>query len=383
MKIVIDARMYGFENGGIGRYVVNLVSELENIDHENNYTLLLRKKHFNQLNLKNDNWEKIAVDARHYSVKEQILVTKVLNQINPDIVHFPHFNVPVFYKGNFVVTIHDLLMHKRTGKAATTLPYWLYLIKRGGYKSVFNNAVKRSQKIIVPSKFVKTQISKEYQGIAEKVSVVYEGVDDNVFRRSAVSGILRKRKIEKPYFLYVGNVYPHKNIERTIEAIAMINETSEHKISLAIVTPRNVFQKRLDEYVEKHNAKAFVHFTGYVEDDELSYLYKQAAAFVYPSKEEGFGLPGLETMANKTLLLASDIPVFREVYKDNALYFNPLDFSSIAKAMQDVLSLPRDKKVEITNKAFEFAKIYTWEKAARETLRVYESALSKVPEVST
>lgn len=365
MKIVLDARMYGLEHGGIGRYVVNLVEQLQKLDDKNDYTLLLRKGYFSQLNMP-DRWKKVLVDARHYSFKEQFSVARSLESLKPDLVHFPHFNVPVFYRGKYIVTIHDLLMHKR-GAAATTLHPMAYFIKRVGYKLVFENSIKRAHKIIVPTSFVKSEVVKAYPAVADKLEVIYEGVDESIFGGRVTSGYLRRNKIKKPYFLYVGNVYPHKNVGRLVEAAA----SAEAK--LVVVTPRNVFQKRLEEFVKSHNAQDYVHFTGYVEDRDLSTLYKNAAAFVYPSLEEGFGLPGLEAMVNKCLVLASDTPVFKEVYKDNAIYFNPMDFSSIARAMAEVLKMENDQKGKLTAKAYEFAKRYNWQETARKTLEIYNS----------
>lgn len=370
MKIVIDGRMYGMENGGIGRYVANLICELQNMDDKNSYVLLLRKEYFNRLNMP-DRWQKVLVDTRHYSFSEQIVVNRVLNRIKPDLVHFPHFNVPVLYKGKFVVTIHDLLMHKRRG-AATTLPLPVYFLKRVGYKTVFENAVNKAGVVIVPTEYVKGEVMKMYPWISAKMKVIYEGVDENIFKARVASGFIRRNRIAKPYFLYVGNVYPHKNVERLIEAACVVGK------NLVIVTPRNVFRKRLDEYVRKHDAGGLVKFTGYVEDHDLMALYRNATAFVYPSLDEGFGLPGLEAMANKCLLLASDIPVFREVYKNHAIYFNALYYGSIEKAMREALQMKDERKERMISRAFEFVKRYSWEKMARETLRVYESVVSDV-----
>jgi len=376
MKIAIDARMYGMENGGIGRYVVNLVNELQGLDKENSYTILLREKYFNQLNWQNERWEKILLDAHHYTLREQVLVTNILKKLKPDLVHFPHLNVPYFYREKYVVTIHDLLMNKRKGGESTTLPYWLFLMKKIAFNLVFKGAIRNSARIIVPTHAVKEELNRKYPGTSQKINVIYEGVDEAMYKSSSETGILSTLKIEKPYFLYVGNVYPHKNVERIVEAIASLNRKADSKITLVVVTPRNVFQKRLNEYVTKHNAAEFVKFTGFVEDNKLSYLYKHAVAFVYPSKEEGFGLPGLEAMANKCLVLASDISVFKEVYKGNTIYFNPLDFSSIERALEEALNMKRAKRTEIVTKAYEFSKRYTWEKSAQETLKVYETALS-------
>lgn len=175
MRIVIDARFYGLENAGLGRYTINLIRELALRDTKNNYFLLLRKKHFNQLKLP-DNWIQILADFGHYSLTEQIKLPGVISALKPDLVHFLHFNVPVFYRGPYVVTIHDLLMHKQKGLAATTLPAAKYFLKRLAYKTVFARAVKNAQKIIVPSLTVKKELIDYYNLSPDKIQVIYEGI---------------------------------------------------------------------------------------------------------------------------------------------------------------------------------------------------------------
>ena len=175
MRIVIDARLYGLENAGLGRYTINLINELQKLDSTNEYYVLLRKKYFNQLNLAS-NWKKILADINHYSLAEQIRLPKIIKDLKPDLVHFLHFNVPILYKGAFIVTIHDLLMHKQRGKEATTLTPSRYFLKRQGYKYVFGNAVKKAVKVIVPSQSVKDEVCYYYNLNPEKVVVTYEGI---------------------------------------------------------------------------------------------------------------------------------------------------------------------------------------------------------------
>jgi glycosyltransferase involved in cell wall biosynthesis len=176
MRILIDARLYGLEHGGPGRYVMNLLKEIEAHDIKNEYIILLRKRYFDQLNFPS-HWSKILADFRHYSLFEQLRLPILINQLKPDLVHFPHFNVPLAFKGKFVVTIHDIIMHKFTGTEATTLPAPLYFLKRIGYGKVFKKAVFDSKKIIVPSNFVKTELVNYYKISPEKVVVTYEGVN--------------------------------------------------------------------------------------------------------------------------------------------------------------------------------------------------------------
>lgn len=369
MNILIDGRLYGLENAGLGRYLINLVRELSKIDKKNNYYILLREKYFNELALP-DNWKKVKADFRHYSFVEQIKLPAIINNINPDVTHFPHFDVPFFYQGSFVVTVHDMLMHNFNGVSATTLPMLFYFLKQVAYKLDFRRAVTKSLAIIVPSKTVKSEIIDYYKINPAKITVTYEGVDEKIDGQGFIS-------VDQPYFVYSGNAYPHKNLNRLIQAIVLLNKRTPKKITLAIVSSRGVFTERLEKDTRKAHAENYVKLLGFVSDDKLGSLYKNSVGFVFPSLSEGFGLPGLEAMASGTILLASNIPVFREIYGDQALYFNELEISSIEKVMRKVLEMDskqRDKTVK-SNK--EFVKRYSWAKMATETLRVYEKAANK------
>lgn len=176
------------------------------------------------------------------------------------------------------------------------------------------------------------------------------------------------------YFVYAGNAYPHKNLGRLIEAMVLLNKSQDEPVILKMASSRNVFTKRLEKEIGKLGAERYIELLGFVPDEKLTELYKNSVAFVFPSLSEGFGLPGIEAMEAGTLVLCSDIPVFKEIYKDAAIYFNPYDFSSIEKAMQNALALGgEDRKSKIAH-AQKFVKKYSWEKMAKETLKVYENS---------
>src|SRR3989338_11314098 len=164
-KIVIDARLSGLKHAGIGRYTQMLVEHLKDL----RFTIY-------DLRI-------ISPNIRHYTLAEQIKMPIILAKEKPDLVHFPHFNVPLLYNGPFVVTIHDLLWHERIGFSATTLPKWMYLIKYLGYRMVLRHAVLKSKAIIVSSKWVKNKIVERFSEVEGKINVIYEGVSD-IFKRS-------------------------------------------------------------------------------------------------------------------------------------------------------------------------------------------------------
>jgi glycosyltransferase involved in cell wall biosynthesis len=378
MKIIIDARLYGLENAGLGRYVINLVENLKKIDEKNNYLVLLRKEYYFKLHFPK-NWQKVLFDFRHYSLGEQIFLPLVLYRNKPDLVHFPHFNVPILYFGKFVVTIHDTLMHKFANEETTTLPKFYYLIRRLGYKAVFYKAVKASSFIVVPSNFVKEDLIKIYGLNRNKIFVTYEGVDRSIFNRKR--GVRAKKVLNKyrlkpnEYFIYSGNAYPHKNLKTAIAGFKKLNKDLNRRAVFAICSSRNVFFKRLEEYIDSTKALAIVKLLGFVPDSDYKILLNHSIGFIFPSLSEGFGLPGLEAMASGTLLLASDIPVFREIYSDHAIYFNPKSSRSISDKLVEALeiSLKDDRRRnKMLKSAGDFVKKYSWFKMTQETLEVYK-----------
>jgi len=176
-------------------------------------------------------------------------------------------------------------------------------------------------------------------------------------------------KLPEKYFLYVGNAYPHKNLERLLEAFSILN--SQFSIlNLVLVGAEDYFYKRLKEKVKDISLENNVIFYGPADRKELSNLYKNAIALVFPSLMEGFGLPAVEAMAQGCLVLVSDIPVFHEVLGEAAIYFNPYDPVDMAEKMSDVLNNPQ-KYAKFKTLGPELVEGYSWQKMARQTLRVY------------
>ena len=156
----------------------------------------------------------------------------------------------------------------------------------------------------------------------------------------------------------------------------MLNQNRKEKVQLAVATSGGIFTQRLSKIINKSSAEEYVKLLNFVTDAELEELLANSCAFIYPSLSEGFGLQGLESIAAGTLVLVSDIPVFKEVYEDNVIYFNPYDFASIAKAMKDALEMDNNLRQKFIKKAQVFIKRYTWSKMAKETLKVINSSVA-------
>jgi glycosyltransferase involved in cell wall biosynthesis len=369
-KILIDARLYGLEHAGIGRYLINLIKELKKLDTKERFIILLRKKYYYSLKLPPE-WEKILVDLGIYGFGEQLKLPYLLLKQKPDLVHFPHINIPILWRGKFVVTVHDLTM-QRQGSNASRLPLPLYYFKRVPFLLIAHKAVKEAVKIITPTESVKKDVVNYYSINENKIETIYEGISALTDNYSKISV-----KIKKPYIFYIGSAYPHKNLFRLIEAIKFLNEKTgtEKKASLVIAGSKNFFKERLRKQAKKIGAEKYIKLLGYVQDSDLFSLYKESVAFIYPSLSEGFGLQGLEAMKTGTLVLASDIPVFREIYKGNAQYFNPYDFTEIAKAMKSALELGSSERERLIAIAQKFIQKYSWNKTAKDTYDLYENAI--------
>ena len=175
MKIAVDARMYG--ESGIGRYIRNLIFNLQKIDTENQYFILHLKSDYQWISYR-DNFKKILADFKWYGVSEQIKLPGLLKALKVDLVHFPHFNVPLFFNGKFIVTIHDLIHQHFSMQRSTTRGPIVYKLKQIGYKQVFKNALQKSVRILVPSNFVKDQLTKDWGVKKQKIVVTYEAVED-------------------------------------------------------------------------------------------------------------------------------------------------------------------------------------------------------------
>ncbi len=371
MRIGIDARLWN--ETGVGRYIRNLVENLLAIDSKNEYILFLTAKACQELKTQNakrkntpQNVTLIETNITWHSIEEQLGFSKILEKENLDLVHFPYFSIPIFYNKPFVMTIHDLIIHHFPTGKASTLPYPIYFLKRLGYKYVIKKAAQKAVKVIAVSQATKDEIVKHLHVSSDKIAVTYEGVEQR-----AKSKEQRAKSKDKEYILYVGNAYPHKNLERLIEAFALVvREFPEAK--LVLVGKKNYFYDRLEEKVGKMGLKKSILFSGNVSDQELQSLYQDTQALIVPSLMEGFGLPGLEAMQSDCLVLASDIPSLREIYKDAAVYFDPLAVDSLHATIREVLE-NKKKFANYIEKGKKRALFFSWEKMAKETLKIYES----------
>ncbi|MDD5527979.1 MAG: glycosyltransferase family 1 protein [Patescibacteria group bacterium] len=385
-RIGIDARFYGPLGKGLGRYVQETVDNVIKIDTENEYVIFLSPQNFDEFLPTEPRVKKVMVSARWYSLAEQIVVPFQVWRERLDLMHFPHFNVPVLLPVKFVVTVHDLILTKFPTIRASTLSPWLYKIKNFFYQLVIALAVKRAKKVIAVSEFTKNDLVGKFKIPPDKVIVTYEGVanlargNDSLFvKKMDDRKTLLSYNITDNFILYVGNAYPHKNLEALLEVFGELHKKYP-ALRLVLVGKEDYFYKRLKETAGRLNlwqeivADSPVIFTGYVPDIELEVLYRQALFYVFPSLYEGFGLPALEAMAKGCPVASSDKASLPEILGDAALYFDPADKSDMFMKL-DKLCSDKELREVLIAKGHHQARGYNWWECARRTLEVYTNVL--------
>lgn len=352
MKILIDARFLNLENAGLGRMSFELIRGLNAISPPtggNEYVLLAPKER-PDLSFLNKNFKIIETKIKHYSFAEQIKLPKIIRAEKPDLVHFLHFNHPIFLGAKFIVNILDLTLSDFPALHNS-------LLKKIAYQAVISRAVKKAKKIITISETVKKQLVEKYKIAPAKIEVVYLGYDSKFRPRKSSCSLLSANC----YLLYVGQIRPHKNLHRLVEAFKIL-EKDYPKLKLIIAGRGKIKLAKPKNLI----------FAGSVSDKKLVELYQNAAVFVLPSLSEGFGLPLIEAMACATPVACSDIDVLREIGADAPLYFDPYDPQDIAYKIGKILDNGKLRKT-MGDKGLEQAKKFSWQTCAEQILEIYSN----------
>jgi len=351
-NIGIDARLWN--ETGVGRYIRNLVCELQAIDQDIAYTLFILEKDKEEVTsyITNPRFKIRTTDIVWHTLNEQWNFPKIIEKEHIDLMHFPYFSMPIFYKGPYILTIHDVILHNfPTGKASTR-SWFIYQLKHLGYLYVMSQAVRKSLKIITVSHATKHEIVKHLRVPIEKITVIYEGVDKNISNKDINYSLPTAN-----YFLYVGNAYPHKNLQRLLEAFASLKAQEKYSLRgtpakfrskeiktldtrLIFIGKRDFFYKRLEEKVKEMGLGNSIVFKHNVTDEELAKYYSNALALIAP------------------------------------VYFDPLDTNSLENVLESIAKGEIEDEEERKSKGKERAKQFSWKEMAQKTQEVYTGCLS-------
>ena len=361
-KIGIDARLYS--QTGVGTYIKNLLYFLEKENCKSvQFYVYLMEKDFDKVKFNKKNFIKRKADHPWHSFDEQFEFCLLLYEDNLDLVHFTYFSYPVLYWKKFVATVHDVtpLLFK-TGKASTRNGF-IYQIKHLFFRIIMGCQIRRASKIITPTNAVKEQLIDIY-GLKhdKKIQTIYEGVSYELAGTKQSNNLNNKFN---NFFIYVGNFYPHKNVEKLVEAFSKINKD----VKLVLIGPKDYFQSRIVQSINRLDMKDKIVFCNNPSYSELVFFYKNAKALIHPSLSEGFGLPLIEATYFSCPVIASDTKVFKELLGESYLSFDPNDVGDMTDKIKSFL----DKKPVFDYK--NILKNYSFEKMTSETVKIYLGAL--------
>jgi glycosyltransferase involved in cell wall biosynthesis len=378
--IGIDARFYGPLGKGLGRYTQEIADRIIRSDSGHRYVIFLGRENFDSFEMPAgaaNRVKKVLADIRWYSLAEQLRFPGLVRRERIDLMHFPHFNVPLFTPARFIVTVHDLILTKFPTVRATTLPPLLYKLKDLAYRLVIGHALRRSLHVLTVSEFTKQDIIKRFKIDSSKITVTYEGVAD-LGRRAAPApaSVLEKYHLRPGFWLYVGNAYPHKNLEKLIQAFD-IYRRKHPEARLVLVGKEDFFYSRLKQFAGSLGLysdapeKDLIIFAGYVPDSDLKILFKEALGYVFPSLYEGFGLPPLEAMANGCPVLSSDRSCLPEILGEAAGYFDPTSENSLSSLMERLVT-DEAWRMDLIGRGRKQVLNFSWQECAAKTLEIYQ-----------
>src|SRR5436190_2974024 len=304
--------------------------------------------------------------AHKYSLAEQYRIPAVLAREGVRLVHEPHYVLPPLIQCRSVVTIHDCIH----------LMFPQYLPNRLAYvyaKGSMWTASKKANRILTVSEASRRDILRFFDVSPDKVSVIHNAIDERFLtpaNAERMELVKQRYQLDHPFVLYVGNIKPHKNIERLIDAFGRARSQCPEDLKLIIIGDEISKYPALRQSVHKHKLDKHVRFLGFQPMETLAAFYRLARAFVFPSLYEGFGLPPLEAMACGAPVVTSNVSSLPEVAGGAALLVDPYDEDSIANGIiQAVTDEPL--RTSLITRGQERARSFSWPQSVRKIHEIY------------
>lgn len=373
MTIGIDAsRATSLKWGGPENYSYFLIKNLVALDNKNNYRLYLNHHFKRKIEYSFNNVDEVIINWPRFWTQGGLALECWRRP--PEVLFIPAHTLPIIRKKSFptVVTIHDLGVEYL--EEFHKFPERLYLNRSTEY------CAKHADHIIAVSNSTKNDLISKLNVSEEKITVIYEGYDQEIFyprKIEKIEKIKKKYDIRNQYFLSVGTIQPRKNYSGLIKAFYQflkLNQNLQKSTSLLIVGKRGWLDREILALPKELGIEELVRFLGHIPDVELTSLYSGAAAFVFPSFYEGFGLVALEAMACGAPVITSNLSSLPEVVEGAGILVNPYQVESITAAMEEIFK-DSNLRQSLIEKGFQQAQKFSWNKCARETLKVLESVV--------
>jgi glycosyltransferase involved in cell wall biosynthesis len=372
MNIAFDARPLTLYKTGIGKYTENLFRHLKDADSNVNLYLYSNR----DMIIKGE--KDVACTGGTFakynsSLWFQLSLPFYLNKQSGnkiDLFHGAMAMLPLAVRMPTVVTIYDLVLEK----FPETMHWknWLSL------KTLMRVSARKASKIIAISENTKKDIIDYFRIDEEKIRVIHLGINSQFSPQpdSNEAEVLSKYNLTGGYILSVGTLEPRKNFHRLINAYKMVASSGQKTPKLVIIGGQGWGNEELGKVVRESGLDERVRLAGYVPDEDLPILYRQAAAFVYPSLYEGFGLPPLEAMACGTPVITSNLSSIPEVVGDAAMLIDPYNTAEIAQAIASVLK-NEGLRDNLRTSGLARSRLFNWDKTARETLSLYREVIAE------
>lgn len=359
---MIDARESGTSTG---RYVDKLVEHMHALQPKHDIIILVKQHRHDFMKQIAPSFIVAETPFKEFSFGEQVGFKKQIESLKPDLVHFGIVQQPVFYKGRVVTTMHDLTTIRFKNPSKNPV---VFTLKQQVYKWVNKKAARKSSVVITPTEFVKKDVV-NFTGIKpDKVVVTLESADTITVSAQPIKDLEGKK-----FIMYVGRPMPHKNLERLMDAFALMQDTMP-ELCLVLAGKKDALYETHEHYAAQKGIKNII-FTGFISDGELKWLYQNTACYVFPSLSEGFGLPGLEAMMHGAPVASSNATCLPEVHGDGADYFDPLNSRGMAKIILNIINNKQHTE-ELKKRGTIHANTFSWDRMAQQTLEVYARALS-------
>lgn len=357
--IVLDARGYFTTTG---RYIRKLVEGLARLDDEHLYTLILPADRLAEWSPPSARFRAVGSSAPFFSFAEQVGLARQIRALRPDLVHFCMPQQPVLLGIPRVTTFHDMTLLKIRNAKKSPVVSWL---RRAVGWAAFTITAHVGRANIVPSRYSADDLHRFTGAPGRRIALTYEAAD--AIDEAAVAVPVPFER----FVLFVGNQVPYKNLARLHDAVEILR-AEDSRIGLVVAGRMDDDGRRILEL--NPDLAANVHFTGYVSDGGLRWLYENAAVFAFPSFFEGFGLPGLEAMRHGCPVASSTATCLPEIYGEAAVYFAPDDCVGMASTLRGVLDEP-GVAADLVDRGYRRVEEFSWTRMADETRAVYDRSL--------
>jgi glycosyltransferase involved in cell wall biosynthesis len=364
VRIGIDARK--LHDFGIGTYIRNLLRQLARLDHDTEYVIFCDPDDRGVLDSLGENFRTVPETAGKYSFAEQLKIPLAVRREGVTLFHAPHYVLPPLVRCKSVVTIHDCihLMFPQYLPNRLSLAY---------ARTSISLAARRATRVLTVSESSKRDILRFVDVPPDNIDVIYNSYDERFGVEPKEEDVVRVREryqLDEQFVLYAGNVKPHKNLKRLIDAFHLVRKRGLDHLKLVLIGDEISKYTALRRAVHQHQLHKYVRFLGYLPEETLAVMYRLAGVFVFPSLYEGFGLPPLEAMASGTPVVTSNVSSLPEVAGDAALLVDPYDPQAIADGIYHVLTDERLRR-DMVLKGIARAGQFSWEQSVRRVRAIY------------